>query len=73
MYSKFLDNALQILKDRNNYPTILIILVIGIFTLIIDAPKYKKRGYIKEVRIIKAISYSYMVLGGIMFILLLMT
>lgn len=73
MFAKFLGNALQVLKDRNNYTTIIIFLSIGIFTLIIDAPRYKKRGYIKEVRIIKAISYSYMVLGGVMFALLLMT
>lgn len=72
MFSKFLVNAFEILKERNNYSTILIILGIGIFTLIIDAPKYKNRGYIKEVRIIKAISFSYMVLGSIMFVLLLM-
>ena len=73
MFSKLLDNTLHILKDRNNYASILIILGIGIFTLLIDAPKYKNRGYVKEVKIIKAISYSYMALGGIMFVLLLMT
>ena len=73
MFSKLLGVTLRILKDRDNYSTIIIILSIGIFTLLIDVPKYKKRGYIKEVRIIKAISYSYMVLGGIMFIILLVT
>ena len=49
--------------------TILMIIAVGIFTLLIDGKKYKNKGYIRELKIIKLISYSYMVIGGLMYIL----
>lgn len=51
--------------------TILMIITVGIFTLLIDGKKYKNKGYIRELKIIKLISYSYMVIGGLMYILFL--
>ncbi len=71
MFSKLAKMFIEVIKEINNYPTILIILGIGIFALLLDGPRYKKRGYIKEVKIIKGIFYTHMLLGGIMYILLL--
>lgn len=59
------------LKGITNYYTILMIIAVGLFTLLIDGKEYKQKGYIRELRIVKIISYSYMVIGGLMFILLL--
>lgn len=47
------------------------IIAVGLFTLILDGKAYKDKGYTKEYKIIKAISYSYMGIGGILYILLL--
>ena len=71
MLSKLAKMFIGVIKEINNYPTILIILGIGIFALLLDGPRYKKRGYIKEVKIIKGIFYTHMLLGGILYILLL--
>lgn len=61
---------LSILKGIIDYYTILIIIGIAIFTLLFDGKRYKQKGYIKEMRIVKIISYSYIVIGCLMFILL---
>lgn len=66
-----LTKLLQIIKDLLNNITILMIISVGVFTLLIDGKAYKKKGYIKEYRIIRIISYSYMAIGGLMYILLL--
>ncbi len=66
MFSKLL----SILKGIIDYYTILIIIGIAIFTLLFDGKRYKQKGYIKEMRIVKIISYSYIVIGCLMFILL---
>lgn len=64
---------LNILKGITNYKTILIIIGVGIFTLLADGKAYKQKGYIKEVKIVKFISYSYITIGGLMYVLLLLT
>lgn len=71
MFSKILSHLIQMLKEVNGYLTITIILAIALFMIVIDMPVYKRKGYLKEVKIIKVISYSYIALGGIMYILLL--
>ena len=62
---------LEIIKGLINNTTILMIIAVGIFTLLVDGKRYKKKGYIKELRIVKIISYSYMTIGGLLYILLL--
>ncbi len=66
------NKLLSILKGIIDYYTILMIIAVGLFTLLIDSKEYKQKGYIRELRIVKIISYSYMVIGGLMFILLLL-
>lgn len=66
-----LSKILSIFKQIIDYPTIIIIVLTGIYTFTSDAYYYKKRGYPREVKIIKGIFYSYMTIGGIMYILLL--
>lgn len=68
MLSKILDT----IKFSSGYTGALVIIGVAIFTLLYDGPRYRKKGYIKEVRAIKLISYSYIVIGIIMYILLLM-
>lgn len=58
---RFLDNT-----------TILMIIAVGLFTLLVDGKRYKDTGYIKELKLVKLISYSYMTIGGLMYILLLL-
>lgn len=59
------------MKGLINNTTILMIIAVGLFTLILDGKAYKDKGYTKEYKIIKAISYSYMGIGGLLYILLL--
>ncbi|WMM24360.1 CLC_0170 family protein [Tissierella sp. MB52-C2] len=67
MYSELL----RILRGLNNYTTILMTVIVGVFTLLLDDRKFKQKGYIRELKILKIISYSYIVIGGLMYILLL--
>ncbi|MDR7857583.1 CLC_0170 family protein [Tissierella sp.] len=59
------------LKAVANYTTILIIIAVGLFTLLVDGKTYKQKGYIRELKLIRVISYSYITIGGLMFILML--
>lgn len=67
MFSKLF----EIIKGLMNNTTILMIIGVGIFTLLVDGKRYKKKAYIKELKIIKIISYSYITIGGLLYILLL--
>lgn len=61
----------NLVKGITNYTTILIIIGVGLFTLLVDGKLYKQKGYIRELKIVKWISYSYITIGGLMFILML--
>lgn len=61
----------NLVKGITNYTTILIIIGVGLFTLLVDGKSYKQKGYIRELKIVKWISYSYITIGGLMYILLL--
>lgn len=61
----------EIIKRIIDYKIILIIIGAGLFTLLVDGKAYKKKGFIREVKIVKFISYSYIAIGGLMYILLL--
>ena len=64
--------VVNFIRGITSYPTLLIIIAVGLFTLLYDGAKYKQKGYVREVRIIKIISYSYMAVGVLMFVLLLL-
>lgn len=66
-----LSKMIPILKDIIDYPTISIIVITGIYTFISDTYYYKKRGLIKEIKIIKGILYSYISIGIAMYVFLL--
>jgi uncharacterized membrane protein YjfL (UPF0719 family) len=53
-----------------SHGTVVIIFFIAIISLLIDGINYKEKGYIKELKITKAISYSYIFLGVLLFVLL---
>ena len=55
-----------------NNTTILMIIAVALFTLLIDGKRYKNKGYIREFKIIRLISYSYITIGGLMYVLLLL-
>ena len=61
----------KIIKGLINNTTILMIIAVGIFTLLVDGKRYKKKAYIKELKIIKIISYSYITIGSLLYRLLL--
>ena len=52
--------------------TIVIIILSALFLLLVDGSKYKNKNFIKEYRIVRIISYSYIVLGIIIFVFLRM-
>lgn len=58
------------LKDVLDIRAIIIIILIGLVSIFVDGPKLKRDGYNKELKILKIISYSYMGIGIILFILL---
>lgn len=62
----------KILRELTDYYTILMIIAIGIFTLLIDGKRYRQKGYIRELRMVKIISYSYITIGGLLYVLLLL-
>lgn len=64
-------NLLGTIKGLLNNMTILMIIAVGLFTLLIDGKRYKEKGHIGEFKIIRIISYSYMAIGGLMYILFL--
>ncbi|MEY8414733.1 hypothetical protein SAMN02745784_02366 [Tissierella praeacuta DSM 18095] len=68
MFSK----TYKILRELTDYYTILMIIAIGIFTLLIDGKRYRQKGYIRELRMVKIISYSYITIGGLLYVLLLL-
>ena len=61
---------IRILKDIFDIMALVIIILIAIVSLLIYGPKLKRKGYTKELIIIKVISYFYIVFSIGMFILL---
>ncbi len=60
------------IKGLNGYALILIMILVGLFTLLYEAPRHRRSGEDREVKIISLISFSYLALGIILFVLLLM-
>lgn len=66
-------NAFLVLfRCKFNIGTVLIFLLIPLLSILYDGRRYKASNDIKEYRIIKVISYFYMVVGVVFFILLRM-
>ena len=66
----FLSKFIEISKNIFDNFTLVIIILVGLSTLLIDGSRLKNKGFTKELTIVKIISYSYIVLGIIMFVLL---
>ena len=64
--------TMETMKVLVNNITILMIIAVALFTLFVDGKKYKSKGYIREFKIIRLISYSYITIGGLMYVLLLL-
>jgi hypothetical protein len=64
----FLYKILEMFKSIFNSLALIIIIFIGLATLLIDGPRFKNKGFTKELRIVKTISYTYIALGIIIFI-----
>ncbi|HHV46480.1 MAG TPA: hypothetical protein GXX53_06245 [Tissierellia bacterium] len=58
------------LKERYNLFTPFIFIFIAVLSMIHDGRRYKSKNNNKEYKIIKAFSYSYIVLGIVIFVLL---
>lgn len=50
--------------------SLILFILIGILSLVIDSPRLKKQGFNGELNILKIISYFYIVFGIIMFMVL---
>lgn len=61
-----------ILRELTSYYTILTIIAVGLFTLLVDSKRYRQKGHMRELKIVKIISYSYITIGGLLYILILL-
>lgn len=64
--SKFI----EIFKEIFDNFTLFFIIFIGLAILLIDGPRMKNKEFTRELTIVRIISYSYMIFGIIMFIIL---
>ena len=72
MGSGFLHLSIGKLKGIFDNKALIIIILAALFSLIVDAPSLREQGFIKELHILKAISYFYMAFVIIIFIFLKM-
>ena len=63
-------SIIEIMKGIFDGIALLIILFVALFGLLVDGRKFKKLGYVKEFNLVKIISYSYIVVGVSVYILL---
>ncbi|SDW79463.1 CLC_0170 family protein [Tepidimicrobium xylanilyticum] len=59
-----------ILKTVFDKYAIIVILLTVLFSLLIDAPKYRAKGFFKECKIVRIFSYLYIIIGIMIFIFL---
>lgn len=62
--------AINIIRGIFDNITIVMIILVALFTLLIDGSKLKDSNFTKEYKIVKIISYSYIIFGIIVFIFL---
>lgn len=66
-----LSKILNAIRSITSYTAAIIIIGTALFSLLYDRPRYRRKGYIKETKIIKFLSYTYIFIGIGMFIILL--
>ncbi|MBU5437019.1 hypothetical protein KQI42_03295 [Tissierella sp. MSJ-40] len=59
-----------IMKGIFDNIAILMIFFVALFTLLVDGRKFKRLGYVKEFNLARIISYSYIIIGASVYILL---
>lgn len=60
----------EIIKGIFDNFTIIMIILVALFGLFIDGPNLKNKGFVRELKIVKVISYSYIAIGIIVIIFL---
>jgi type IV secretory pathway TrbL component len=68
----FLYAFLSLLEDVFDTGTVMVFLFMALLSLLYDGRRYKSQNNVKEYRIIKVMSYFYIVVGIILFALLRM-
>jgi hypothetical protein len=68
----FLYAFLSLLEDVFNTGTVMVFLFMALLSLLYDGRRYKSQNNVKEYRIIKVMSYFYIVVGIMLFALLRM-
>lgn len=63
---------LSLLEDVFDTGTVMVFLFMALLSLLYDGRRYKSQNNVKEYRIIKVMSYFYIVVGIILFALLRM-
>ncbi|NLW40523.1 MAG: hypothetical protein GXY96_06300 [Tissierellia bacterium] len=65
-----MNRTIPVFKNSFGNYTIILFILVALFSLIVDGPKYNKKGFVKEYRIVRIISYLYISLGIIIFVFL---
>jgi hypothetical protein len=65
-----LSKFIEIFKEIFDNFTLFFIIFIGLAILLIDGPRMKNKEFTRELTIVRIISYSYMIFGIIIFIIL---
>lgn len=65
-----MNRTIPVFKNSFGNYTIILFILVALFSLIVDGPKYNKKEFVKEYRIVKIMSYLYISLGIIMFVFL---
>lgn len=63
---------LSLLEDVFDTGTVMVFLFMALLSLLYDGRRYKSQNNVKEYRIIKVVSYFYIVVGIMLFALLRM-
>ncbi|MBZ2175088.1 hypothetical protein K8M07_07450 [Schnuerera sp. xch1] len=61
---------LHFINDIFSNYSVIVIMIVAILSLLFDGREFKKNGFIKERRIVEVISYSYITIAIIIFVLL---
>ena len=61
---------MQIFKSIFDTRSLILFILIGILSLLIDSSNLKNQGFTKELKILQIISYFYIIFGIIIFIVI---
>lgn len=65
----FLENLVYLFDNA----LVVVFILVALLMLIIDGSKYSNKNYQKELRIVRALSISYIALGIIIFVILMVS